>query len=123
MGSDDAHDRSAWFAANRKSAREHVNMVTALVPKSKFPFVRLAAAPDALVQLVRAAPVVGMEQSLPCANVRLDVLLVISEHLFPTRRVDDGAGLQIPIPHPLACSGEGKREALLAFTQRRVDLL
>ena len=44
VGADDAHDRTARLAADRKAAREHVDVVAVLVPQPKLPFVgRLAA--------------------------------------------------------------------------------
>ena len=64
-----------------------------------------------------------MEQPLPRADVRLDLVVGVAEHLFPPWRVHDGAGFEIPVPDAFLCSGEGQREPFLAFAQRRFGAL
>ena len=120
VGADDAHDRSARLAANRKAAREHVHVVTILVPEAKLTFVGLRSASDALVQLIGARHVVGMQQALPRADVRFDLVVGVAEHFLPSRRVHDGAGLEVPVPDAFLCAGECQREPLLALTQGRL---
>ena len=60
-----------------------------------------------------------MQQPLPGADVRLDLVLGVAEHLLPSRRIHDRAGFEIPVPDAFLGSGEGQREPLLAFAQRR----
>ena len=81
---DDAHDRAAGLAADRKPAREHVDVVAVLVPQAELALVGRRPARDALVELVGARPVVGMEQPLPGADVRLDLVVGVAEHLAST---------------------------------------
>jgi hypothetical protein len=92
--------------------------VTVLVSQSKLAFVRALAPGDAFVDLLRARHVLGMEKSLPGADVRLDLVVGIAEHLFPARRVDDGAGLEVPVPYAFLCAHECQRESLFALAQR-----
>ena len=119
MGADDAHDRSARVPADRKTAREHVDVVTVLVPESELPFVGLAALRQALAQLVGAGLVVGMQQTLPGADVRFDFVLGVAEHLLPSRRVHDRAGLEVPVPHAFLSAGKRQREPLFVLTEDR----
>ena len=86
---DDSDDRTAGLAPDRKPARQDVNVMTVLVPEAEFGLVGRLAARHALVRLVRDRPVVGMHQALPGADVRLDLVVVVAEHLLPARRVDD----------------------------------
>ena len=66
MGADDADDRSAGLAADRKAAREHVDVVTVLVAEAELGLVgRSLAARDAVVRPSRARLVVGMQPDVP----------------------------------------------------------
>ncbi len=85
MRADDAHDRPAGLAAYRKSAGEHVDVSAVLVPETELRLVRGFAARHAVVGLVSQRPVVGMDQTLPRADVRLDLVLGVAEHLRPPR--------------------------------------
>ena len=38
-----------------------------------------------------------MNQPLECADVRLDFVILVAEHALPMRRVDDRAGLEVPV--------------------------
>ena len=114
---DDAHDRSARFAAHRISARQDLDVVTVLVQQAELAFVGERAATDAVVELLRARHVLGMQQPFPGADVRLDLVLGVAEHLLPARRIDDVARQQVPVPDAFLRSGERERQALLAFAQ------
>ena len=119
MRPDDAHDRSARLAADREAARQHVDVVAVLVPQPELRLVgrprraRRSRAPG------RRATVVGMDQPLPRADVRLDLVLGVAEHLLPARRVHDGAGLQVPVPDAFLRADERQRQPLFALAQRR----
>ena len=76
-----------------------------------------SAAADAVVELLRARHVVGMQQPLPRADVRFDLVLSVAEHLLPAPRIDDVAGQQVPVPHAFLRSGERERQSLLAFAK------
>ena len=67
--------------------------------------------------------IVGMEETFPGADVRLHFVVRVAEHLLPAGGVDDGAGLEIPVPDALLRTGEREREPLLALAQRRFRLL
>ena len=62
-----------------------------------------------------ARAVVGMQQPLPGADVRLDLVVGVAEHLLPPRRVDDGAGLEVPVPDAFLGAGERQRAAAPRF--------
>ena len=64
-----------------------------------------------------------MQQAFPGADVRLDLVLGVAEHLLPLRRVHDRAGLEVPVPDAFLRAGEGQREPLLALAQRRLGAL
>ena len=115
---DDANHRSARLAANRKAAREHVDVAAVLVPQPELRLVGRLAARHAVVRLVGTRPIVRMHQTLPRADVRFDFILRIPEHLFPPRRVHDGVGFDVPVPDAFTGAGKCERQALLAFAQR-----
>ena len=76
MGADDAHDRSARLAPDREAAREHVDVVAVLVPQPELAFVgALAARARSSFSSIGARLVVGMQQALPGADVRLDLVV------------------------------------------------
>ena len=83
VGSDDPHDGTTQFAANGISTRENVDVVAVLVAQTELALVRGRTALDRFVQLFRAIHVVRMEQPLPRADVRLDLVVGVAEHLFP----------------------------------------
>ena len=64
-----------------------------------------------------------MEETPPGADVRLDLPLRIAEHLLPARGIEDGVGLQVPIPHSLLGGLQGQRQPLLALLQRLLQPL
>src|SRR4030095_9520178 len=97
--------------------------MTILVTEAEFAFVRPLAAYHAFVDVAGARHVVGMQQTLPGVDMRLDLVFRVAEHLLPCRGVHDGARLQVPVPYPLLGPGEGQREPLLALTQRRLRAL
>ncbi len=117
---DDAHDRSAGLAPDRVSAREDLDVVAVLVAEPELALVGARAARDALVDFLRPRQVVGVEQPFPRADVRLDLVVGVAEHLFPARRVHDVAGHQVPVPDAFLRAGKGQRQPLFAFAQRRV---
>jgi hypothetical protein len=67
--------------------------------------------------------IVGVQQPGPGAHVRLDLVVRVPEHLFPSRRVDHSAGFEIPVPHALLRCGKGERQPLFAFAQRGLGAL
>ena len=120
VGADDAHDRTAGLAPDRVPAREHLDVVAILVAEPELALICACAARDALADILRPSHVVGVQQAFPRADMRLDLVIGIAEHLFPARRVDDVAGDEIPVPDPFLGACERQRQALLAFAQRRV---
>ncbi len=118
MGADDAYHRSARLAADRKAAREHVDVAAVLVPQAELRFVGRLAARDAVVRLVGARPIVRVHQTLPRADVRFDFVLRVAEHLLPARRVHDRVGVDVPVPDTFPGAGKRQREPLLALAQR-----
>ena len=120
MRADDAHDGSARLASHGKAARQDVDVVAVLVPEPELALVDRIAALDAFVQQARARHVVGMQQPLPCADVRLDLVFGVAEHLLPARRIHDGARLEVPVPHAFLRADEGEPQPFLALAQRRL---
>src|SRR5262245_39843104 len=59
-----------------------------------------------------------MEQSLPCADVRLDFILGVAEHLLPSRGVHDRACFQVPVPYPLLRAGKRQLESFFVLAER-----
>ena len=55
VGADDADDRTAGLAADRKTARQHVDVVAVLVPEAELALVGRFAARDALVDVAARA--------------------------------------------------------------------
>jgi hypothetical protein len=94
-----------------------VNVVAVLVPQPKLDFVRRSTLHHVAIDGVRPGPIVGMEQAFPSGHVRLDLCFVISEHLFPPRRVDHGAGVEIPVPDAFLRAGESESHAFFALAQ------
>ena len=90
-----------------------------LVAQSEFALVGRGAAGEALVQLFGPLPVVGMEQALPRADVRLDLVVGVAEHLLPARRVHDRAGFEVPVPDALLRSRERQPKPFFALAERR----
>src|SRR5207245_4669838 len=111
-------DRAAGLTAHGKAAGEDVDVMPVLVPE---PELRLVGCPftprDAFVRPVGARPVVGMNQTVPGADVRLDLLVAVAAHLLPSLVVHDVVGLEVPVPDAFLRSGHGEREPFLAFTQ------
>ena len=94
-----------------------------LVAQPELAFVGRGAPREALVQLVGALPVVGMQQPLPRADVRLDFVVGVPEHLLPARRVHDRAGFEVPVPDALLRARERQPKPLFALAQRRLGAL
>src|SRR5712671_4991242 len=92
--------------------------MTFFMPEAKLALVGPCAAHDAFVDLTSAGFVVGMEQALPGADVWLDLVIGVPEHLLPSRRVHHVACLQVPIPYAFLRTGEGQAEPFFAFMQR-----
>src|SRR6188508_424012 len=93
--------------------------MTVLVTQSKLRLVCCAlAASDALVGTVRARSIVGMYEAFPRADIWLDFVERVSQHLGPSRRIHDAIGFEVPVPDALERTGERQREPLLAFAQR-----
>ena len=46
-----------------------------------------------------------------------DLVIAVAQHLLPSRRIDDGIGLEIPVPDALLRSRERQRQAFLALAQ------
>ena len=117
VGADDADDGSAGPAPDRIPAGEHMDVVAILVAEPELGFERRLTARDAVLRLFGAPPIVGMDEPLELADVRLDLVVVVAEHLFPARRVEDVPGEEIEVPHALARAGNGQRQPLLALAQ------
>jgi hypothetical protein len=49
-----------------------------------------------------------VQQPLEGADVRLDLVILVAEHLLPARRVHDIPGHEIPVPHAFLGAGEGE---------------
>ena len=64
-----------------------------------------------------------MQQTLPGADVRLDLVVGVAEHLFPARRVDDGAGFEAPVPDAFLGAGERQPQPFFALAQRGLRAL
>ena len=109
------------LAADREAAREHVDVVAVLVAQPELALVGPLAAPHALVQLQRQRLVVRVQQALPGADVRLDLVVGVAEHLLPARRVDDRVGFEIPVPDAFLRAGERQRQPFLALAQGGLD--
>ena len=120
VGADDADDRSAGPAPDRIPAREHVDVVAVLVAQPELGFEGRLAARHAVLRLVGAPPIVGMDEPLERADVRLDLVVLVAEHLLPARRVEHVAGHEVEVPHALARAGDGQREPFLALAQPRL---
>ena len=123
VGADDAHDRPAGLAPDRIAAREDLDVVAVLVEEPELALVRVRAARDALVDLLRPRHVVGVQQPFPRADVRFDLVVGVAEHLLPARRVHDVAGHEVPVPDAFLRAGKGQRQPLFAFAQRGVGAL
>ena len=80
---------SAGPAPDRIAAREHMDVVAILVAEPELGFEGRLTARHAVLRLVCAPPIVGMDEPLERADVRLDLVVVVAEHLFPARRVED----------------------------------
>src|SRR5262249_30975397 len=119
VSTDNAHRWTARLATDRKAAREHVNVVPLLVAQPELSLVGAGASDGhALVDLAGPRHVVWMEQVFPAADVRWDLIELVAEHLRPARRVDDGAGLEVPVPDAFLRTREGEREPLFALPQQ-----
>src|SRR5689334_19677611 len=104
--------RSSVRARSRSRSRRAV--------RSKcVPTIRTTGPParNAVAGFVRYLPVVGMNQPLPRADMGLDFIVFVTEHLLPPRRVDDGVALEVPVPHTLLRAGERELQPLLALPQ------
>ncbi len=120
MRSDDADGGTAGLAANGKTAREDVNVVTVFVSETEFSFVGPCPARDALVEAIRQRLVVRVQQPFPRPDVRFDLVAVglVSEHLFPPWRVHHGAGFEVPVPYAFLRAGKREGQSFFALAQR-----
>ena len=123
MRPDDSHHRAIGLSPDRKSAGEHVNVAPILVPKAKLGFVLPLAARDAIVRLVGPRSILRVDQALPRADVRLDLVVRVAEHLFPSRRIHDIVRFEVPVPDAFLRAGERECQALFAFEQGGVGAL
>ena len=71
---DDATDEAVRLTTHRKAAREHVDVVAILVAKPEFHRVVALTAQHAVDDLAHHRSIVGVEQTLPRADVRLDLV-------------------------------------------------
>ena len=88
-----------------------------LVPQPELGLVGRLAARDAVVRLVGQGPIVRVDEAFPRADVRLDLVVGVAEHLFPARRVVHRVGLEVPVPDAFLRAGERERQPLLALAQ------
>ena len=124
MRADDAHDRSARLATHWETSREHVDVVAVLVPQPELGLVgRSLAAGDAVVRLVGARPIVRVDQALPGADVRLDLVARVAEHLLPSTGVHDRVGFEVPVPDPFPRAGDGEGQPFFVVAQVAIRLL
>ena len=121
---DDADDRTAGLAPDRDS-RATARGRSGRPCGGAGTRPRRSRAPRATLSLTSCARahVVGMQQPLPGADVRLDLVVGVAEHLLPSRRVHDVAGVEVPVPHAFLRAGEGQRQPLFALAQRRLGAL
>ena len=120
---DDAHDRSAGFAAYGKSAREHVDVVAVLVPQPELQLVRPVAVGVVVVHARGALEVVGMNQAFERADVRLDLVFLVAEHPLPVRGIHHRARLQVPVVDAFLRARKRQPQPLLALAQRGLGAL
>ena len=100
-----------------------MDVLPVLVAKPEFSLVDLRATFEALVEALRQLHVVWMDQAFPGADVRLDLVGLIAEHLDPARRVEHRARLEVPVPDALLRAGEREPEPFLALAERRLGQL
>jgi hypothetical protein len=120
MCSDDTDHRTAGVPADRKPTRKDVYVMAVLVPEAKLGFVGRLPARHAFMRPIGNHLVLGMHESLPGADVRLDLVLGIPQHLLPTRRIYDVVRLEVPVPDSFLGSGKCQLEPLLAFAESQL---
>ncbi len=118
MRSDDTHHWTARFAADGQAARQDVYKVAGLVTKTELGLIGALSARDCGIERAGALVIVGVEQTFPSADVRLDLPFLVAKHLLPMWRVHDLTGFEIPVPHTFLGACERQRQALLALAQR-----
>src|SRR5687767_14092739 len=101
-----------------------MDVVSILMTKAEFRFIgRATATGHAIVGDVGPRPVVRMDQAFPCADVRLDLLVRIPEHLLPSRRIHYGVRFKVPVPDTFLAAGDRQRETFFTFTQEALGPL
>ena len=106
------------FAPDRIAAGQDVDEVAVLVAEPELGFEgrshrwrRCSGAS------IGEPPILGVDEPLARADVRLDLVVFVAEHLLPARGIDHVAGLEVHVPHALARAGDGQREPFLALAQ------
>src|SRR5215203_895473 len=120
MRADDAYDRAVGFAAHRESARKYLDVVTLLMTQPEFHLVGRVASGNGGIHTDCARQVVGMNEPLECADVRLDFVILVAKHALPVRRVDHRTGLEVPVVDTLLRARECQRQPLLALAECRL---
>ena len=123
MSTDNAADESIRLTTHGEATREHVDVVAVLVAKAEFDRVVALAAQHAVDDLAHGGSIVRVEQPLPGAHVRLDLVLAVTEHLPPVRGVHHRTGFEIPVPDAFLGARERQRQSLLALAQGELGSL
>src|SRR6476469_166522 len=119
---DNPHHRSAGLTADRQSTREYGDVVPVLVPEPELSLVLLLPLLDRVVKVGGPRTVRGMEQRLPRLYRWRKLVVVEPKHLLPAVRIDDVTGLEVPVPHALACTRKREAEPFFARTKMLLDL-
>jgi hypothetical protein len=74
---------------------------------------------DLLAQLV---DVIGMNTPEPLVRSAVELLLLVAQHLFPSRRVVDLIGRHMPVPEPVVGTLDGQGVPLLALPNGHLEV-
>ncbi len=113
-------DGAVGSAADRKPARQDSDVMAVLVTQPELALVRQLILHHTGVQCVGDFLILGMQQSLPRAEMRFDLVVRIAEHFLPAGRIDHVTGFDVPVPDTFPSTCECEAKAFLAFAQRRV---
>ena len=69
---------------------------------------------------MRQLHVVWMDQAFPGADVRLDLVGLVAEHVDPARRVEHRSRFEVPVPDAFLGAGERESEPFFALAERRL---
>ena len=97
--------------------------MTVFVPQTELHLVRSIASRHAGIHVSRTVEVIGVNQALERADVRLDFVVLVAEHALPVLRVHHRAGLEVPVVDAFLRALECQREPFLAFTQGQFSSL